>query len=161
MVDPLKEKHAGRFCISKSVECVISSFSYFFERPKKEAKKSFAEDAFATTLIPCISRNPSRSGFMAIWIMRSFAVPETSGLLTPFAVASAKANLFILFWLHQKQIHLTVGTANAHRTWCFGMRCKQNHRRRMPSNGNDATRSVCFLIVKKSSCSFVPSRLCG
>jgi hypothetical protein len=44
----------------------LPQFSSFFERPKKEAKKPLAYDAFATTLIPCISRNPSRSGFIAI-----------------------------------------------------------------------------------------------
>jgi hypothetical protein len=35
MVDPLKEKPAGRFCISKNVEYVVSSSSYFFEGTKK------------------------------------------------------------------------------------------------------------------------------
>jgi hypothetical protein len=44
----------------------LPQFSSFFERPKKGAKKSLAYDGFATTLIPCISRNPSRSGFMAV-----------------------------------------------------------------------------------------------
>ena len=43
-------------------ESVTFPFSSFFERPKKEAKKSLAHDDFATTLISCISHDPSRSG---------------------------------------------------------------------------------------------------
>jgi hypothetical protein len=64
------------FCASNYTAYRFSSFSSFFERPKKEAKKSLAYDAFATTLIPSLSavalakavtsRNPSRSGFRAI-----------------------------------------------------------------------------------------------
>jgi len=57
-------------------ECGTAYFSSFFERPKKEAKKSFAYDDFATTLISCISRDPSRSGCVAFYKVRGFFVPE-------------------------------------------------------------------------------------
>jgi hypothetical protein len=65
--------------------------SSFFERPKKEAKKSLAYDDFATTLISCISRDPSRSGCLTFCKLHGFFRAGTSGSLTmPLAHDASK-----------------------------------------------------------------------
>ena len=68
--------------IENNVEFLTFTFSSFFERPKKEAKKSSAHDDFATTLISCISRDPSRSGCLAFCKVYGFFRAGTSGSLT-------------------------------------------------------------------------------
>jgi hypothetical protein len=72
-------------------ESVTFPLSSFFERPKKEEKKSSAHDDFATTLISCISRDPSRSGCLAFCKAHGFFRAGTSGSLTmPIAHDASK-----------------------------------------------------------------------